>query len=118
MTDLVMALQRVPLFKDAPPRELEALARGAETLEHRRDEVIIEAQRPADALYVIGSGRVKVLLPVGEDREVILATLGPGDHFGEMAFLDSRPRSATVVAQLATRTYRIPREHFAALLGG
>jgi len=117
MTDLREALRRVPLFKDATAAELDTLTRGAETRQHRRDEVIIEAQCPADALYVIGTGRVKVLLPVGPDREVILATLGPGDHFGEMAFLDSRPRSATVVAQLATKTYRIRRELFTELLG-
>jgi CRP/FNR family transcriptional regulator, cyclic AMP receptor protein len=117
MTELREALRRVPLFKDATPHELDALIRGAEAREHRRDEVIIEAQRPADGLYVIGSGRVKVLLPVGPDREVILATLGPGDHFGEMAFLDAKPRSATVVAQLATRTFRISRDHFTELLG-
>jgi len=65
---------------------------------------------------VIASGRVKVCVSSSGGKELILATLGPGQFFGEMALLDDAPRSATVVAQLPSSTYRIRRQDFDQLL--
>jgi CRP-like cAMP-binding protein len=81
-----------------------------------RDEVIFAMQEPADGLYVLASGRVKVAVSSSGGKELILATLGPGQFFGEMALLDDEPRSASVVAQLPTTAYRIRRQDFERLL--
>jgi CRP/FNR family cyclic AMP-dependent transcriptional regulator len=52
----------------------------------------------SDSLYCILSGRVKVFLNDDEGKEVILNVQGPGEYFGELALLDSGPRSASVMA--------------------
>jgi CRP/FNR family transcriptional regulator/CRP/FNR family cyclic AMP-dependent transcriptional regulator len=109
-------LARSDLFAGLTPTELEAIARACEPREFERDETIFAMLEPADGLYVIASGRVKVCVSSSGGKELILATLGPGQFFGEMALLDDAPRSATVIAQLPTSTYRIRRQDFEQLL--
>jgi CRP/FNR family cyclic AMP-dependent transcriptional regulator len=113
LTDL---LGRASLFGELEPSELEALARAAEKREFARDEVIFAAHEPADGLYVLASGRVKVCVSSSGGKELILATLGPEQFFGEMALLDNEPRSASVIAQLPTVAFRIRRDDFDRLL--
>ena len=113
LTDL---LGRASLFGELEAVELEALARAAERREFTRDEAIFGVNEAADGLYVIASGRVKVCVSSAAGKELILATLGPGQFFGEMALLDDAPRSASVVTQLPTVAYRIKRDDFDKLL--
>lgn len=105
-----------PLFAELAPSELEALATAAERHEYGRDETVFAMQQPADGLYVLVSGRVKVSVSSSGGKEIILATLGPGQFFGEMALLDNEPRSASVVTQLPTAVYRIRRADFERLV--
>ncbi|MGE5236664.1 MAG: Crp/Fnr family transcriptional regulator [Acidobacteriota bacterium] len=109
-------LARSSLFAELAPNELEALALAAEEREFARDEAIFTIQEPADGLYVIANGRVKVAVSSSGGKELILATLGPGQFFGEMSLLDDEPRSANVVAQLPTTAYRIRRQEFERLI--
>lgn len=109
-------LRKAPLFSEFSVEELELVGRTAQRLEFGRDEVVFSMEEPADGLYVIASGRVKVCLPTVTGREVILATLGPGQIFGEMALLDDSPRSASVVAQLPTACLHVHRRDFDRLL--
>ena len=109
-------LPRSPLFADLAGHEMDALARMAEAKEYVRDQAIFAVNEPPDGLYVVAAGRVKVCLLSAEGKELILATLGPGQFFGEMALLDDEPRSANVVAQLPTTVYRIRRDDFHRLL--
>ena len=109
-------LPRSSLFAELATAELEALERAAELREFARDEVIFAMHEPADGLYVIADGRVKVCVATESGKEIILATLGSGQFFGEMALLDNEPRSASVIAQLPTTAYRIHRQDFERLL--
>lgn len=113
LTDM---LGRASLFAELEPAELETLARAAERREFARDEVIFAANEPADGLYVLASGRVKVCVSSSGGKELILATLGAEQFFGEMALLDNEPRSASVIAQLPTVAYRIRRDDFDRLI--
>jgi CRP/FNR family cyclic AMP-dependent transcriptional regulator len=113
---LTNLLAHAPLFAELEQKELEALAKTGERREFGRDEVIFGANEPADGLYVIATGRVKVCVSSAGGRELILATLGPEQFFGEMALLDNEPRSASVIAQLPTVAYRIRRDDFNRLL--
>jgi CRP/FNR family transcriptional regulator/CRP/FNR family cyclic AMP-dependent transcriptional regulator len=87
----------VPLFKAVPSHHLRQLARLAHRRRFSVGEVIIRMGELGTTMYVIHSGRVEVVRarPSGN---VILATLGPGEFFGELAIFDGEPRSATVVA--------------------
>ena len=67
---------------------------------------------PGDALFVVRSGRVKVVLLAEDGREVILGLLGVGEHFGELSLIDDRPRSAHVIAMEQSSILVLRREDF------
>jgi CRP-like cAMP-binding protein/Zn-dependent protease len=74
-------------------------------------EVLIEQGAPGDAFYALGTGQVDVV----RDDEVI-TTLGPGEHFGEVALLTDAPRNATVIAHTPARVFRLDRHGFTAVV--
>src|SRR2546425_13243882 len=63
---------------------------------YRRGQIIFAQGDPGDSLYVVASGRVKVMVGSAEGEEMVLATLGPRETFGELALFDGGERSATV----------------------
>jgi len=85
---------RVALFEGIAPEDRVALAKAAALRTYRRGETIVEQGQPGDAFYVIVKGRVAVAIVAPDGREVVLNSLGEGEHFGEMALLDDAPRSA------------------------
>ncbi|HEX9730282.1 MAG TPA: Crp/Fnr family transcriptional regulator [Gemmatimonadales bacterium] len=91
-------LRSVPLFAKLSDDELARVADAARERAYPKNSVILFEDDPGDALYVVVTGQVKVLL-IGEDgREVILSVLAAGDFFGEMSLIDDEPRSAHVIA--------------------
>jgi CRP-like cAMP-binding protein len=105
-------LKRVPLFTDLEEGELARFAEVTREREYPRNSVILFEDDPGDALYIVSSGQVKVVL-IGEDgREVILSVLGDGDFFGEMSLIDDEPRSAHVIAMKDSRLLVLRREDF------
>ena len=90
-------LPKIPLFSGLEETEASALASKMVVRHYPRNTIIISEGDHSDSLYCILSGRVKVFLNDEEGKEVILNDEGPGDYFGELALLDSGPRSASVV---------------------
>ena len=113
MTD---ALAGVPLFAGLDADGLAGLARGMRVRRFRRGETVFHVGDPGDALFIVMAGSIKITLPADTGEEAILATLRPGDFFGELALLDGAPRSATAVAIEATETYVLAREGFRDLI--
>ena len=62
----------------------------------------MEQGKKSDALYIILTGRARVMSTDSRGREVILATLQPGDYIGEMSLIDDEPHSATVRTEVQT----------------
>ena len=113
---LVASLARIPFFAGLDDDALERVASGTRTRRFRRGEVIFHAGDPGDALFILVSGEVKIALPSETGDEAIIATLRPGDVFGELALLDGAARSATASALEATEAVILPRDRFRELI--
>ena len=106
------AFRRVPLFSQLGNAELARLAHAAHEKSYAKDQPVFFEADPGDALYVVLTGQVRVVM-IGEDgREVILALLRVGDFFGEMALLDDAPRSAHVITMEPSTLLLLRREDF------
>ena len=91
-------LRTVPLFSSFPEEQLRTLATVVSRRSASRGSIVIAAGDPTDSLYIILSGRLKVMMSDAEGKEVILSILSGGEFFGEMGLIDDAPRSASVVA--------------------
>jgi CRP/FNR family cyclic AMP-dependent transcriptional regulator len=91
-------LRAVPLFSSVPDEQLRMLATVVTRRSVTRGATIMVAGDLTDSLYIVLSGRLKVMMSDAEGKEVILSILGPGEFFGEMGLIDDSPRSASVVA--------------------
>lgn len=105
-------IRRVPLFAMLTPAQAELLADAVAKHRFKRGQVIVEQGKKSDALYIILSGRARVLMTDRKSREVILATLQPGDYIGEMSMIDNQPHSATVEAEIQTDVLVLGRKEF------
>ncbi len=74
-----------------------------------KGELVVEEGEPGDHMFVIVEGEVKVILERGK-KEIVLATLGRGNFFGEMSLFGGNPRSATVQALTDLKLLKITRE--------
>ncbi len=113
---VIGSLAAIPFFAGLDEAALGRVAAGMRSRRFRRGEVIFHLGDPGDALFVIVSGEVKISLPSETGDEAILATLGPGAVFGELALLDGAPRSASATAISAAETVVLPRDRFRELI--
>ena len=90
-------LKAVPLFASFPEDQLRVLSTMVTRRSAPRSTTIMAGGDATDSLYIVLSGRLKVMMSDAEGKEVILTILGPGEFFGEMGLIDDEPRSASVV---------------------
>ncbi len=91
-----MILQQVELFQGLSVDEMEALASSSSSRSFPKNTVVIHENDPADSLFIIESGKVKVYCSDKNGKEFIMNTQSEGDYFGELALLDDSSRSASV----------------------
>lgn len=89
-------LTSVPLFADLSQDELERIAAVAVPRAFPRGVRVFHEGDQSDACYIVRSGDLRVTREHSDGRAIALATLGPGDFFGELAMLDGGTRSASV----------------------
>jgi CRP-like cAMP-binding protein len=106
----------IPLFHDLTAPELHKLLGICQKVQARAGEEVFRAGSPGEALYVIREGRVAVVKPGVEESEEVVAELGAGEIFGEMALFGKESRSATIRATEETRLFRIKRDYFEKLM--
>ena len=105
-------IQRVPLFAGLDRNELERLARTFKERNFAEGETVATEGRAGVGFFVIESGQARVAVR-GEER----ATLGPGDHFGEIALIDDNARrTATVSAATDLRCWGLTSWEFRPLV--
>jgi len=108
-------LERSAVFAGLPATEIEALAAVAQVETHRAREYVFMEGDPARWLYVIRTGRVKIVRHSRTGRDVVLEILGPGEVFGGVAVIEQRPYPAAAQAVETTAVVRIPSETILAL---
>jgi len=109
-------IRRVPLFSMLTNDQAQAIADGVVKRRFRRGEIIVEQGRKSNALFILLTGRARVLTADHRGREVILAVLQSGDYVGEMSLIDNEPHSATVRAEVQTDMLVLGRLEFARCL--
>ena len=107
----ILFLKSAPVFERVSGEDLAALARVAEVETFAAGQTVFHEGDMGDALYVVVRGRIGI--DGGGER---LATLGPGEAFGEMAVLDEVPRSGTAVVEEDAEVLRIGSEEFYEIL--
>lgn len=110
------SLRNIKLFDQLEPeaiREIESLCRW---YEYGPNDVVLEREDPSKDVFFIAHGTVRVMNYLGNEREVALADLHAGDHFGELSAVDSKERSARVVGSNECVIAALKREDFLAVL--
>lgn len=110
-----LLLQASP-FQALDPSDLDGLI---ERLHERRfgdGELIFVRGDPGASLFVVAAGQVRLSLAAADGREVLLAIVGPGQLFGELAFLDGQGRSADAAAQGACVLLSLEGRHLLSVL--
>ncbi len=115
--DRVASLRRVPIFSMLESAHLAVLARMTHRQHYRRGHIIYYRGDPGNAMYLLLSGVVKMTLPSdATGSDVLVALLRPGEHFGELAVLDGRPRVVTAEAAEPVEVLAIYRDEVLAFL--
>jgi CRP-like cAMP-binding protein len=109
-------LKDCTLFRDLDESGRRELAVRAHRLLAKTGETIFEVGSPGQSMMAVLKGAVRISLPSATGKEMILADLGPGDIFGEIALLDGRPRSATAIARKASVLLVLDRREVRAFL--
>ncbi len=109
-------LSRVSLFSGLPARQLDALAAVALTRSLRPRQELFHKGDPGTQVYVVIRGTLKALTTSGEGDDVVFSLFTSGELFGEIAFLTTRTRTATVRAITDSELLVIDRRDFLAFL--
>ena len=91
-------LKRVDLFSGLRKKDLTSLAKSCVERSYKAGQSLVKQGDSGVGLYMIVSGKVKILKETINGETLEIAVQGPGDFFGEMTVLDNAPRSASVIA--------------------
>ena len=111
-------LKALPAFASLPEEALKRLASGVVEEEFAPGAVVFAEGKGGDAVYFILKGDVLIRKTIDKATEAykVIALLSKGEFFGEMALLESLPRSAAAIAQNAVTLLKLPTTEFNRLL--
>ncbi|BBI99882.1 hypothetical protein FGKAn22_15750 [Ferrigenium kumadai] len=117
---LVRFISAVDLFRKIEPDDVAALLRQSMRIDFEPDEQVFGEGDEGHSMYIVTKGMFEVYRHVA-GNPVYIASIEPGEHFGEIALLVNRPRSASVRATLSSSVIRLSKhaimsEHRAAAL--
>lgn len=116
ISDIRSKLKDNALFAEFTPTELGELLDLLDHVNVKDGDIVVKQDEPGDCMYLVVDGEVRVVHHRGP-RDILLATLRTGDFFGEIALVDSGPRSADVIAQGNGLLLKITQASIAALAG-
>ncbi len=116
MESNIELLQKTLLFKGCTTDELQLVLGLFQERLIKSNTTIFSEKMPAEALYLIKSGSVKISIMAGEGEEKNLLVLGPGEFFGELALLQEESRLVNARSETAAEILLITRKDFHALM--
>jgi CRP/FNR family cyclic AMP-dependent transcriptional regulator len=116
MNNNLELLQKTVLFKGSSVEELELAVGLFQERLIKSNTTIFTEKMPAEALYIVKSGNVRITIMAGEGEEKSLLLLGPGEFFGELALLQEESRLVTARSETAVELLVITRKDFQALM--
>lgn len=111
-------LREMPFFQDLSDNEVAVVSSVVRKQDFKLGDTIFKESEDGQSLYIIRKGEVKACKTAPDGELFTLTIMKDGDIFGEMSFLDGRPRSATVVAVSDIETYVIEKKDFETLVDG
>jgi CRP/FNR family cyclic AMP-dependent transcriptional regulator len=111
-TDL---LRKILLFKGCTPDDIDLVSGLFQERQVKAGSTIFNEKMPAEALFIVKSGTVRIFLMAGEGEESGLLQLGPGDFFGEIALIPESTRAVSARAETAAEILILTRKDFLAL---
>jgi len=109
-------IRDIILFSGLEDKELERIENVMSIKTYPKNSMIVLEEEFGDTVYIVRSGTIKITRLNDEGKEVILALMGAGEFFGELAALDGEARSANALAQEECRLYLLHRSDFIDLL--
>lgn len=109
-------LKEVPIFSLLPAELLAKLVETGQILSFATGQIVCREGEASEGMYIILDGHIRVFKQDEKGNEVDMAVLKPGDFFGEMALLDSQPRSATTMCLTPCRLFMLEKLVFMKLL--
>lgn len=108
-----MKLEDIELFQGRSADTLVDLEALMEVKHFAKGVHLFDIADPGDALYLLRSGRVKMIAPIGGSRRLHhIATFGPGNFFGGLSFLDGHPRGDIALADTDVDVFILKRQSF------
>src|SRR5205809_6368237 len=103
-------LARSGIFQGVDPDAADSLAKEMEIIDARKGEVLFNEGEPGDSLYIVLSGKVKIVRRAADGRQNLIALMGPSDMVGELSLFDPGPRTATATAVVDSRLARLRKQ--------
>ena len=109
-------IRRIPIFSMLTEAEAVLLSQRAHKVRYKRGENLLTQGQRSDALFIVLTGKARVVVKDLRQREVILSDLQPGECVGEMSLIDNEPHSATVRADTVCDVLVLESQAFARCL--
>ncbi len=115
MNNLELLLNTM-LFRGGSKDKIEHILELFQERHLDQNATIFTQNMPAEALYIVKNGRVRVSMMAGEGEEMGLLLLGPGEFFGELALIQEANRLVTARAETPVELLLLTRKDFQALI--
>jgi CRP-like cAMP-binding protein len=110
--EIMALLEKVEIFSPLSKPELKKLVEHLSVESYAAGEVPVRQGDPGDSFYIIKSGRVDVIVEKSPGETAVVATLGPGNFFGEMSLLTGAVRTASIHVKEDAECIVIDKERF------
>ena len=108
----ILLLKDIEIFSGLSPSELAAIAAVTKELNYPEDRTVIKQNEVGETVFLVINGEVEVIKELMDGTEMVLASIGKGDSFGEMALIENEPRSATVRTTKVSRFLILHQQEF------